>query len=81
MVILNCCRGFRGLQLSNWGEKIKLPMEYENVSQKVLLLLESTFWITIFIFRKQYYFVFPGLNIIGHRNPDNNLESLYTFSA
>jgi hypothetical protein len=29
----------------------------------------------IFIFRKQFYFAVSGLNIIGHGNPDNNLES------
>jgi hypothetical protein len=28
-----------------------------------------------FIFRKQFYFVISGLKIIGHGNPDNNLES------
>jgi hypothetical protein len=27
------------------------------------------------IFRKQFYCIFSGLNIIGHGNPDNNLES------
>jgi hypothetical protein len=29
----------------------------------------------IFIFHKQFYFVISGLKIIGHENPDNNLES------
>jgi hypothetical protein len=28
-----------------------------------------------FIYRKQFYFVVSGLKIIGHGNPDNNLES------
>jgi hypothetical protein len=28
-----------------------------------------------FIVRKQFYFVFFSLKIIGHGNPDNNLES------
>jgi hypothetical protein len=28
-----------------------------------------------FIFRKQFYFVISGLKIIGHGNPDSNLES------
>jgi hypothetical protein len=28
-----------------------------------------------FVFRKQFYFVLSGLNVIGHGNPDNNLES------
>jgi hypothetical protein len=30
----------------------------------------------ILIFHKQFYFVTCGLKIIGHGNPDNNLESL-----
>jgi hypothetical protein len=29
----------------------------------------------IFIFRKQFNFIFFGLKIIGHGNPDNNLGS------
>jgi hypothetical protein len=29
----------------------------------------------VFIFRQQLYFVFFNLKIIGHGNPDNNLES------
>jgi hypothetical protein len=28
-----------------------------------------------FIFRKQFYFIISNLKIIGHVNPDNNLES------
>jgi hypothetical protein len=28
----------------------------------------------IFIFRKQFCFVVSGLKIMGHGNPDNNLE-------
>jgi hypothetical protein len=36
----------------------------------VLILLSYTF-----IFHKQFYFVVSGLKIIGHGNPDNNLES------
>jgi hypothetical protein len=28
------------------------------------------------MFRKQFYFIFSGLKIIGHRNPDSNIESL-----
>jgi hypothetical protein len=31
-----------------------------------------------FIFFNQFYFVFSGLKIIGHRNPDSNLESRCT---
>jgi hypothetical protein len=28
----------------------------------------------------QFYFVFSGLKIIGHGNPDNNLESSWTYA-
>jgi hypothetical protein len=31
------------------------------------------------MFLVQFYFVFPGLKIIGLGNPDNNLESLRIF--
>jgi hypothetical protein len=34
----------------------------------------------IFLFRKQFVSIATGLKIIGHRNPDNNLESPCTFS-
>jgi hypothetical protein len=34
-----------------------------------------------FIFHKQFYFVVSGLKIIGHGNPDNNLESPCTSLA
>jgi hypothetical protein len=30
-----------------------------------------------FIFHQQYYFVISGLKIIGHGNPDNNIESFW----
>jgi hypothetical protein len=30
----------------------------------------------MFIFRKQFYFIVSCLKIIGHGNPDSNLESL-----
>jgi hypothetical protein len=30
-----------------------------------------------FIFRKKFYSIISGLKIIGHGNPDNNLESHY----
>jgi hypothetical protein len=41
----------------------------ENVCQEIL------------IFRKQFYFIVSGLNIISHGNPDNNLESISIFWA
>jgi hypothetical protein len=55
-------------------------MKYESVTQKVLFgnavfaVLMSRLSYT-FIYRKQFYFVVSGLKIIGHVNPDNNLES------
>jgi hypothetical protein len=54
---------------------MKLLRNYESVIQKVLFshnyILRCNF-----IFRKQFYFVVPGLKIIDYRNPNNNLESL-----
>jgi hypothetical protein len=56
-------------------------MQYENVTQKVSFRLESILWNAKqlqhapFVFYKQFYFVVSGLQIIGHGNPDNNLES------
>jgi hypothetical protein len=35
----------------------------------------------MFIFRKQFYFVVSGLKIIGHGNPDNNLETSYIITV
>jgi hypothetical protein len=40
---------------------------------KVIKLLSYTF-----IFPKQLYFIFSGLKIVGHGNPDNNFESSCT---
>jgi hypothetical protein len=50
-------------------------MEYENVTQKVLFILEYFLYYT-FIFRKQFYLVLSDLKITGPWNPDTNLESL-----
>jgi hypothetical protein len=61
--------------------KIKLLTEDESLTQKVLfdnaVLTELMFdWLSYtFFFRKQFYFVVSGLKIVGHGNPDNNLES------
>jgi hypothetical protein len=41
-------------------------------------LPNKTFVTYVFIFHKQFYFVVSGLKIIGHGNPDKNLESLCT---
>jgi hypothetical protein len=57
-------------------------MEYENVTQSVLFYIESivqnaeqNFLSYTSIFRKQFYSVLSDLKIIGHGNPDSNLES------
>jgi hypothetical protein len=38
-------------------------------------LPNKTFLSYTFILRKQFYFIFIDLKIIGHENPDSNLES------
>jgi hypothetical protein len=48
--------------------KIKLLMQYENVTKKIVLFLES-------ICRMRGFLGKSSLKIIGHRNPENNLES------
>jgi hypothetical protein len=53
-------------------------MEYENVTQGVLFIMESILQ-NIFVFHKQFYFIVSGLKIIGWGNPDNNLDSLCIF--
>jgi hypothetical protein len=68
------------------NNNIKLLTEYENVTQKVVfgnavlaafdVLIDL---VSLSLFRKKFYFVFSGLKIIDHGNPDNNLESLYLF--
>jgi hypothetical protein len=57
------------------NNKIKLLAEYESVTQEVLLPVESILQNAKQLQRAQFYFVVSGLKIIGHRNPDNNLES------
>jgi hypothetical protein len=64
------------------SNKIKLLTEYESVTQKLLLFIDSMLqnakqfhYSTPFIFRKQFSFVLSGLKIIGHGESDNNLES------
>jgi hypothetical protein len=63
------------------NNKIKLLAKYKNVTEKVLLSVESIqLWqiklseITL-TFHKHFYFVVPCLKIIGHGKPDSNLES------
>jgi hypothetical protein len=55
------------------NNKMKLLTEYEILNQKVLFFVKQNFLSYTFIFRKQFFF--SNLRIIGHENPDNNLES------
>jgi hypothetical protein len=55
---------------------MKLLKEYESVSQKDLLSVESVLKNASQLQHVGLYFVVSGLKIIGHENPDNNLESL-----
>jgi hypothetical protein len=38
----------------------------------------NNFNMSAFLFPKQVYFVSSGLKIIGHGNPDNNIETTYS---
>jgi hypothetical protein len=55
--------------------KKKQLTEYKSVTQKVLLLTESILQNSKQLQHAQFFFVVSGLKIIGHGNPDNNLES------
>jgi hypothetical protein len=65
------------------SNKIKLLTEYESVAQKALfgnaIRAALIDWLIdvgyTFIFCKQFRYVISGLTIIGHGNPDSNLES------
>jgi hypothetical protein len=57
---------------------MKLLTEYESVTQKVLLPLESLLQNAKQLRHAQFYFAVSGLK--GHGNPDSNLESRFTFS-
>jgi hypothetical protein len=50
-------------------------MEYESVTQKVLILMELIPQNAEQLQRDAFYFVVSGLKIIGHGNSDSNLES------
>jgi hypothetical protein len=76
-LILNYCRGFRGLYFSNRKYKVKLITEYENATEKVLLPMESILYNAIQLQQAHLYFVVSGLKIIGPGNPDSNLESRF----
>jgi hypothetical protein len=82
--ILNYCRGFCGLYIffksenhnktayGTWKCNSK-SFFWQRCSRRIDVW---EFLSYTFIFRKQFHFVFNDLKIIGHRNPDNNLESL-----
>jgi hypothetical protein len=55
--------------------KNKLLVEYESVTEKVLLPAESVLQNAKQLQKLLFYFVVSGLKIIVHGNPDNNLES------
>jgi hypothetical protein len=57
--------------------KLKLHKEYENVTQKVLLLTESILHNAKQLQRVQFYFIVSGLKIIAKGNPYNNI-TLYS---
>jgi hypothetical protein len=56
-------------------------MECENVAQKVLLIIESVLHYAKQLQHARFYFAVCDLKIIGHGNPDNNLESHSTTST
>jgi hypothetical protein len=58
------------------NNEIKLLTEYENATRNVLLSIEAMLQNAKQLQHSQFYFVVSGLKIIGHGNPDNNLESL-----
>jgi hypothetical protein len=60
----------------NEKNKIKLLTEYENVTQKVSLFIESILQDAKRLQHQQFYIVASGLKFMGLGNPDNNLESL-----
>jgi hypothetical protein len=57
------------------NNQIKLLIQYESVTQKVLSSVESILQNAKQLRHAQFYFVFSGLKIICYGNPDNILES------
>jgi hypothetical protein len=51
-------------------------MEYEKVTHNIFTTYRINFMSYFFIFRKQFHNIIYDFKIIGHENPDNNLESL-----
>jgi hypothetical protein len=54
-------------------------MEYENATQKILMYVELILQTAKQFQHEQFYSAVFGLKIIGHRHPDNNLESHCTY--
>jgi hypothetical protein len=50
-------------------------MEYESITQKVLLLKNSILQTAKQPQHEEFYFVVFGVKIITHGNPDSNIES------
>jgi hypothetical protein len=61
--------------LQEGSNKIKLAVQYENVNQEVLLLIEPMLH-NAKPLQHALYFIVSGLKITGHGNSNNNLESL-----
>jgi hypothetical protein len=63
------------------SNKMKLLTEYDRVAQKSLIWQrcsrrnDISFCELHLVFHKKFYFVVSGLKIIGHGNPDSNIES------
>jgi hypothetical protein len=70
-VILNYCKGFVAYNIQTGNNKVKLRTEYESVESILQNAKELQ--------HSHFYFVVSCLKIIGHGNPDNNLESHCTF--
>jgi hypothetical protein len=61
------------------NNKVKLLAEFESVTQKVVLRIESVLENGKQHQRLQFYLVVSGLKIIGHGNPNNKLKLHCTF--
>jgi hypothetical protein len=76
-MILNSCRLFVACNFQTGENKIKLLVEYEDVNQNVLLLIDSILKNGKQLQHARLCFVVSGLKIIGHGNPHNNFESYW----
>jgi hypothetical protein len=57
------------------SNKIKLLTEYESATQRVLLFIEPILQTAEQLQHARIHFVVSGLKIIGHENPDDNLQT------